>query len=211
MNCWQKQIDALRDGIASALPGVIVNRNLIDHHDLRREELLAGVITVLVENVKVRDDWCSYLRVLITGQIEVEQPSKKETMGEVVESAELALFARLRAFLRNSGGLPRIELDTVDFSAQSKLPYGWFVLRINYGPIAETAMTVDFDGHESVPSAMYPPSVLVTDLNGVDAQIDVKPHASRKEYQKWIDGDYSSSVPDTGFNLDYEVNNGKNA
>lgn len=210
MNCFQSKIDALRHGIAKAIPGVIVNRSLIDHCDLRRDELLAGVITILVESIRIRDDWCSSLRILITGQLEVEQPRDMETIGEVVELAELALFARLRAFLRNTGGLPRVELDTVEFSAQSKVPYGWFLLRINYGPIAETAMNLDLNGQESVPEMMYPPNVLVTNLASVNAHIDVKPHENAVEHEKWLEGDFANSTPEASFDVNYEVKNGKN-
>lgn len=72
MNCFQQYLDDLKAGIETAIPDVLVNRSLIDHTDLRRDELLQGVITILLERIVVRDDWSSSLRVLITGQLEVE-------------------------------------------------------------------------------------------------------------------------------------------
>lgn len=206
MNCFQQYLDDLKAGIETAIPDVLVNRSLIDHTDLRRDELLQGVITILLERIVVRDDWSSSLRVLITGQLEVEPADDPEQIGGLVEVAELALFSKLRAFLRNTGGLPHIELDFVEFSAQSKVPYGWFVLRINYGPLNEANMNEQGE----VPQDMYPPNVIVSDLKGVNALIDIEPHESRAEHEKWLNRDFSKSVPDAEMNIEYGVSDGRN-
>lgn len=201
MNCFQYHLDALKAGIEKAMPDVIVNRSLIDHTELRRDELLTGVITILMERINVQNDWTSSLRVLITGQLEVEPAAEQEQTGGLVEVAELALFSRLRAFLRNTGGLPHIDLEFVEFSAQSKVPYGWFVLRINYGPLNEASS-------DMLDEDIYPSNVIVSDLKGVNARIDIEPHEMRKEYEKWLDDDFSSSVPDAEVNIEYGVNDG---
>lgn len=201
MNCFQYHLDALKAGIEKAMPDVIVNRSLIDHTELRRDELLTGVITILMERINVQNDWTSSLRVLITGQLEVEPAAEQEQTGGLVEVAELALFSRLRAFLRNTGGLPHIELEFVEFSAQSKVPYGWFVLRINYGPLNEASS-------DMLDEDIYPSNVIVSDLKGVNARIDIEPHEMRKEHEKWLDDDFSSSVPDAEVNIEYGVNDG---
>lgn len=201
MNCFQYHLDALKAGIEKAMPDVIVNRSLIDHTELRRDELLTGVITILMERINVQNDWTSSLRVLITGQLEVEPAAEQEQTGGLVEVAELALFSRLRAFLRNTGGLPHIDLEFVEFSAQSKVPYGWFVLRINYGPLNEASS-------DMLDEEIYPSNVIVSDLKGVNARIDIEPHEMRKEHEKWLDDDFSSSVPDAEVNIEYGVNDG---
>lgn len=201
MNCFQYHLDALKAGIEKAMPDVIVNRSLIDHSELRRDELLTGVITILMERINVQNDWTSSLRVLITGQLEVEPAAEQEQTGGLVEVAELALFSRLRAFLRNTGGLPHIDLEFVEFSAQSKVPYGWFVLRINYGPLNEASS-------DMLDEDIYPSNVIVSDLKGVNARIDIEPHEMRKEHEKWLDDDFSSSVPDAEVNIEYGVNDG---
>lgn len=201
MNCFQYHLDALKAGIEKAMPDVIVNRSLIDHTELRRDELLTGVITILMERINVQNDWTSSLRVLITGQLEVEPAAEQEQTGGLVEVAELALFSRLRAFLRNTGGLPHIDLEFVEFSAQSKVPYGWFVLRINYGPLNEASS-------DMLDEDIYPSNVIVSDLKGVNARIDIEPHEMRKEHEKWLDDDFSSSVPDAEVNIEYGVNDG---
>lgn len=202
MNCFQYHLDALKAGIEKAMPDVIVNRSLIDHSELRRDELLTGVITILMERINVQNDWTSSLRVLITGQLEVEPAAEQEQTGGLVEVAELALFSRLRAFLRNTGGLPHIDLEFVEFSAQSKVPYGWFVLRINYGPLNEASSDMQDED-------IYPSNVIVSDLKGVNARIDIDPHEMRKEHEKWLDDDFSSSVPDAEVNIEYGVNDGR--
>ncbi|MCX8749254.1 hypothetical protein J3U75_07640 [Snodgrassella sp. B3088] len=201
MNCFQYHLDALKAGIEKAMPDVIVNRSLIDHTELRRDELLTGVITILMERINVQNDWTSSLRVLITGQLEVEPAAEQEQTGGLVEVAELALFSRLRAFLRNTGGLPHIDLEFVEFSAQSKVPYGWFVLRINYGPLNEASS-------DMLDEDIYPSNVIVSDMKGVNARIDIEPHEMRKEHEKWLDDDFSSSVPDAEVNIEYGVNDG---
>lgn len=205
MNIFQRHLDDLKTGLSAALPSVIVNRSLIDYANLRREELMQGVVTILLEKVKPSDDWTSMLQVLITGQVEVAQASDKDQTGEIVEAAELALFGHVRAFLRNTGGLPNITPQDVQFSAQSKVPFGWFLLRAEYGPIGEACMDWDF-GDGDVPDGMYPPNVVITDLNGVGAMIDVAPHDSAEEHEKWLVGDFSTSVPDA--DLTVELKNG---
>lgn len=207
MNIFQAEIDRLKSGIAEALPGVIVRGSLIDHESLRRDELQNGVITVLLERIENDGDWRSKLRLLITGQLEVPgRPGDVEeqaALGAVIEKAEIALYARLRAYLRNTGGLPHIEAREVQFSAQSKPPFGWFLLRADYGPLNEACLDWDFGGG-AVPEAMYPPQVeqAISTLSGVDVKIDIEPHESAVEHHKWADGDESTSQPDVKTNVE---------
>ena len=49
MNIFQAEIEQLKTALAAALPGVRVNGSLIEHEELRRDELLQGVVTVLLE------------------------------------------------------------------------------------------------------------------------------------------------------------------
>ena len=202
MNVFEHELGRLKDGIAAALPGVKVQRSLIDHAQLRREELLLGVVTVLLEKIKPANEWGSHLQVLITGQLEVMTSPKRDDVGEAVEMAEAALYARLRAFLRNTGGLPHIEVDEVLFSGQSKAPYGWFLLRAQYGLINEACS--DFVPIGEQPDGLYPPDVVVTDLSGVHINIDVEPHVDAAVHQQWVAGDYSNGQPEA--KMDLELN-----
>lgn len=201
MNIFQAELDELKNGIAEALPGVIVRGSLVDHENLRSEELRAGVVTVLLERIENDGDWRSTLRLLITGQLEVPgRPGDVEeqaSLGSVIERAEVALYAKLRAYLRNTGGLPHIEAREVQFSAQSKPPFGWFLLRADYGPLNEACLDWDFGG-DDVPEGMYPPQVeqVISRLSGVDVKIDIEPHENAAEHQKWVEGDESTSCPD---------------
>ena len=200
MNVFEHELSRLKDGIAAALPGVRVQRSLIDHAQLRRDELLVGVVTVLLEKIKPLNDWGSSLQVLITGQLEVKAAAKNDDTGELVEHAEAALYARLRAFLRNVGDLPHVEVDEVLFSGQSKAPYGWFLLRAQYGPINEAC--TDFVPSGNLPDGYYPPDVVVTDLNGMRIDIDVEPHETAAVHQQWVEGDYSNGKPEANMNLE---------
>lgn len=196
MNIFQAEIEQLKTALAAALPGVRVNGSLIEHEELRRDELLQGVVTVLLERIKPNDDWGSTLQLLITGQVEVIPAANPDNTGALVEAAELDLYARLRAWLRNSGGLPNLAVADVEFSAQSKVPFGWFLIRADYGGIDET------QGDDTADDGIYPPNVLVSDFNSMHIDIDVKPHETLAEHKKWLDGDYSSSQPEADLTVE---------
>ena len=199
------EMEKLKRAIAAGMPARFVSGSLIEHEELRRAELLQGVITVLLERIKNDDDWTSTLQVLITGQLEVELPVDKDGMGALVESAEINLYSELRSVLRQLGNLPGIEVEGVEFSAHSKAPFGWFLLRAQYGPINEACTDWDF-GDLPAPPNMYPPSVLITPLGGVDIKVDIEPHESAAVHQKWLLGEKKKKKPDMIFTV--ELNNG---
>lgn len=205
MNIISYEMEKLKRGIAAAMPARVVSHSLIDHAELRRDELLKGVVTVMLERIKSDDEWTAMLQVLITGQLEIEPPADKDTTGALVEAAESELYSELRAFLRNTGGLPAVEVQEVEFSAHSKAPFGWFVLRANYGPINE-ACTDWYDGDLDAPPNMYPPGVLVTPFAGAEIKIDVEPHESDAVHNKWLAGEQTAEQPDA--TLTVELNNG---
>lgn len=205
MNIIEHEMQKLKHGIAAAMPSRIVSGSLIDHAEWRREELLKGVITVMLERIKSDDEWTSTLQVLITGQLEIEPPADKDTMGALVETAEVSLYSELRAFLRNTGGLPAVDVQDVEFSAHSKAPFGWFLLRAQYGPINEACTDWDFGGSDAPPN-MYPPSVSVTKFAGADIKIDAEPHESDAVHNKWLNGEATAEQPDA--TLTVELNNG---
>ena len=197
------EMEKLKRAIAAGMPARFVSGSLIEHEELRRAELLQGVITVLLERIKNDDDWTSTLQVLITGQLEVELPVDKDGMGALVESAEINLYSELRSVLRQLGNLPGIEVEGVEFSAHSKAPFGWFLLRAQYGPINEACTDWSDD---DAPPGMYPPGVVVSPLGGVDIKVDIEPHESVAVHQKWLLGEPTAEKPDMNFTV--ELNNG---
>lgn len=205
MNIIEYEMQKLKRGIAAAMPARVVSESLIDHAELRREELIKGVITVMLERIKNDDDWTATLQVLITGQLEIDLPANKDTMGALVEAAEISLYSELRAFLRNTGGLPNIDVQDVEFSAHSKAPFGWFLLRAQYGPINEACTDWDFGDSETPPN-LYPPGVSVTKFGGADIKIDAEPHESDAVHNKWLNGETTAEQPDA--TLTVELNNG---
>lgn len=194
MNLYQSELSRLKQGIAAALPGIKVNESLIEHEFLRREELMAGVVTVLLEQIKPEDDWLSIFQLMITGQVEVEPESNTDDTGAKVEAAEIALFYRLRAYLRNTGDLPRVVVEDVQFSTQSKRPFGWFLIRARFGPINDACGGDD----------AYPPQMRITDLNRVNVNIDTDPHETGAEHKKWLEGDYSTSQPEATAQVEFK-------
>lgn len=206
MNIYEYEMKRLKHGIAAALPERVVSESLIDHAEWRREELLKGVVTVMLERIKSDGEWSSTLQVLITGQLEVELPENKDIMGARVESAEISLYSELRAFLRNTGGLPSVEVQDVEFSAHSKAPFGWFMLRAQYGPINEACMDWDFSDL-LVPPNMYPPTVLVTPFDGVDIKVDMEPHETDKTHEKWLTGERTDEQPEATIKMELQNGN----
>ncbi len=206
MNIISYEMEKLKRGIAAAMLARVVSHSLIDHAELRRDELLKGVVTVMLERIKSDDEWTAVLQVLITGQLEIEPPADKDTMGALVEAAEAELYSELRAFLRNTGGLPAVEVQEVEFSAHSKAPFGWFVLRANYGPINEACTDWD-SGDLAAPPNMYPPGVLVTPFGGADIKIDVEPHESDAVHNQWLAGEKTAEQPDATIKVEFKHGN----
>ena len=200
------EMEKLKRAIAAGMPARFVSGSLIEHEELRRAELLQGVITVLLERIKNDDDWTSTLQVLITGQLEVELPVDKDGMGALVESAEINLYSELRSVLRQLGNLPGIEVEGVEFSAHSKAPFGWFLLRAQYGPINEACTDWDF-GDLPAPPNMYPPGVLVTQFGGADIKIDVEPHESDAVHNQWLAGETTAEQPDATLKVEFKHGN----
>lgn len=206
MNIIEYEMKKLKHGIAEALPKRVVSESLIDHAEWRRPELLKGVVTVMLERIKNDDEWTSMLQVLITGQLEIELPDDKDTMGALVEAAEVELYSELRAFLRNTGGLPNVEVQDVEFSAHSKAPFGWFLMRAQYGPINEACTDWDF-GDLDAPPNMYPPGVLVTKFGGADIKIDAEPHETDEVHKKWLAGELTPEKPEATLTVEFKDGN----
>ncbi|MTD32408.1 hypothetical protein [Paludibacterium denitrificans] len=50
----------------------------------------------------------------------------------------------------------------------------------------------------------YPPTIHVGNLKAVNMDIDIPPHDSDAEHQKWLKGDYSTSQPELQIDQEFQ-------
>lgn len=194
MQSVHKTLTELRTRMAAALPHRIVKDDYVDFHERRREELLRGIVSVVLPEVEAIDDWACMAQVTIVGQIEVQTRDGQPSAGEL---AEQILAGEIRAFLRNTGGdLPHISVTRIGYSAQQEHPQHWCAFKCTMGPINEADDTLQ-DGQ------LYPPWVNPTLLAGIRINIDAEPYESKTEQDKWLAGDYSTSQPDATLTVEF--------
>lgn len=196
MNCIEHTLAELRKGLIKALPGRIISDDFINHSERNHEELVQGVVTVLLQSIQLQDDWVSSLKLTIIGQVLVPT---REGMPHDAEVAEQKLYHELRRYLRNARDLPAMSIDSVKFSAQIEHPFGWVVLDVLCGPVDESSI-------EKIgwPEEIYPPGIEVGELKEGHFDIDLEPHESDEEHQKWLQGDYSHSQPEAQIDMEFK-------
>ena len=197
MNVVEHTLKQLRIGLTNALPDRIVSEDFINHDQRNRDEIFQGIVTVLLKKIRPSDDWSSYLDLIIIGQIEVSQ---RDSHPHDAERAELKLYHELRRYLRNATGLPHISLEDVKFSAQIEHPFGWVAIDARCGPINEACI----EGIDD-PDEIFPPDVNVGALKTGHFDIDIRPHESDEEHQKWLKGDYSDSQPEAQIDVEFKT------
>ena len=104
MQSVHKVLVELRSRMTQALPNRVVADDYVDFAQRRRDELLKGVISVLLTDVKPQSEWTCMADVTVVGQIEVQTRDGHPSDGEL---AEQILAGEIRAFLRNPGVLFR--------------------------------------------------------------------------------------------------------
>ena len=201
-------LNELRRRMALAMPERIIGSNYVTHQERRRDELLAGVITVVLPEIEMSGDWSSAIKPMVVAQLEVDERSSTP---KDIEAAELKMAGQLRAFFRNPGAdMPHIDVRAIRLSAQQEFPMGWVAVDVVLGPIGETALAFDLNGQAagSEPIDLYPTPVNVSPLAGVMLNIDVSPHETVVEHTHWLADNYVTSHPDLKQEL--EFNNGTN-
>lgn len=123
-------MNALRAGLAAAMPARVVTRDLLSF-DLRSEaDLTAGVLTVLSSregryaNYRGREAQMGRLNVVVVGQLKLLESALPST----VEDAEFAFAEQVKAFLGGELPVPDVQLIETRFSGQMEAPYGWFAM-----------------------------------------------------------------------------------
>ena len=121
---------ALKAGLAAAMPGRVVTRDLLAF-DLRQEsDLVAGVLTVLASregryaNYRGREADLGRLNVVVVGQLKLPE----DALPSEVEDAEFEFAEQVKAFLAGALPVEAIDLQETRFSGQLEAPYGWFAM-----------------------------------------------------------------------------------
>ena len=129
-------LNALRDGLAAAMPTRVVTRDLLPF-DLRREaDLTAGVLSVVANvenryaNYRGREAQLGRLRVVVVGQIKLPEGAQPSA----VEDAEFAFAEAVKDFLGGVLPVTDVQLLETRFSGQLEAPYGWFAMEWEVWP-----------------------------------------------------------------------------
>lgn len=128
-----ERMEAIKAALATALPARTVTRNLKDFSDRTRDELTAGVFTLVslnegeYENHNGREAMDGKHRMLLVGQIQIAEDAEPSTL----EDAELAMVEDVKAFVRAlPQGLCTLVMKGFAQSAQAEAPYGWVTINL---------------------------------------------------------------------------------
>lgn len=127
-------LEALRVGLAAALPSRLVTRSFLPHARRSQDDLVKGVVTLINKGegdypkTMGREAQLGTLDVLLIGQLMVAgDPS-----GLQVEQAELALAEEIKAFMRGTmpAGVRDCTVNSFAQSGQLEVPCGWVVFEL---------------------------------------------------------------------------------
>lgn len=133
------RVNLIKSTLASMYPARTVTRSLKDFADRKKEELRAGVYTVIsmnegsYQNLPARMAMDGKHRILLVGQIEVDEKMNPDP--ESIEEAEFAMVEEIKAFARTLPvGLCGLEMRGFSQSGQIEYPYGWISVNLEVIP-----------------------------------------------------------------------------
>ena len=123
-------LEALKAGLAAAMPARVVTRDLLSFDQRQESDLLAGVLTVVTNregryaNYRGREAQMGRLNVVVVGQLKLAE----DALPSAVEDAEFAFVEQVKDFLAGILPVEAIDLLETRFSGQMEAPYGWFAM-----------------------------------------------------------------------------------
>lgn len=123
-------LEALKAGLAAAMPARVVTRDLLSFDQRQESDLLAGVLTVVTNregryaNYRGREAQMGRLNVVVVGQLKLAE----DALPSEVEDAEFAFVEQVKDFLAGILPVEAIDLLETRFSGQMEAPYGWFAM-----------------------------------------------------------------------------------
>jgi hypothetical protein len=176
--------------LQAAYPARKVTRSLKDFADRKREDIVAGVYTIVSDGLPSGDVYMQMMKFIVVCQIKLDE----KATGEEVENIELAMMREVRNLIQRKLQGPDMKVTRADQSAQLEVPYAWVSLHVECGPYDATEpLTVD----ETVGN--------LADFLTFKADIDVTDsHRSAEEHHKWVaePPNYSTSQPDAQMRVD---------
>ncbi len=134
----------LETALIAAAPTRVVTRTLKDFSDRRKEDLMAGVFTLVHRGQKDMRSYQEHLQVLLVGQVLVAEKAAAElkALPETVEEAELLMIDEIR---RWADGVQGAQVSLVGWSQSQQIeaPFGWVAVEIDIGPLDFSAFTLD--------------------------------------------------------------------
>jgi hypothetical protein len=180
----KKILESFKAAMASSYPARVVTRSLKDFADRKKQELEAGIYTIIADGLPAGEVYFQTMKFIVVGQIQLGE----KALGEQVEDAELLMIREIRNLIQRQLRGPELQIKQVDQSAQLEVPYGWVSVHIEAGPYDATEpLTED----EKIGN--------LTDFLTFKVAIDIgKPHQSASEHAKWASDppDHSTSKPD---------------
>lgn len=125
-------LEALRSGLAAAMPARQVSRRFRAMGELSAAALAAGDVAIVCRgekdfaNYNGREAQLGTLEVMLVGRLQVGDED-----GLAVEQAELALAGEVKAFVATRpwpAGIDDIRFLRVRQSGQLEAPFGWVVM-----------------------------------------------------------------------------------
>ena len=134
MGTPEQTLDALRTGLATALPTRIVRRDFRPLAQCKAADLVTGILTLVnrgernYANYLGREAQLGTLDVLLIGQLKVADTAAPLA----IEQAELALAEEVKGFLQAPApaGVTECLAQSFAQSGQLETPFGWVIFEL---------------------------------------------------------------------------------
>ena len=136
------RLDAIETALTAAMPGRVIQRELVHFDDHAPADISAGVIMIVstgesnYNNDLGMEAKEGTQQILLIGHIKLPE----ESTSQAVEDAEINFIEELKGAIRTGVNGMSIALKQVSHSAQLEKPYGWFVASIDAGPPNENTI-----------------------------------------------------------------------
>lgn len=125
------RMNLIKTTLAAKYPARVVTRSLLDFQFRKREELMAGVYSIVSEgegnyaNFNGREAMDGKHGILLVGQFELPETATNEQ----IEDAEFVMADEIKEFVRDlPSGLCSLVMKGFRQSRQVDHPYGWIAV-----------------------------------------------------------------------------------
>lgn len=123
-------LDQLKAALVAAAPTRVVTRTLKDFGDRKKDDLQAGIYTLVHRGQQDTKMYQEHLQALLVGQLLVGEKAAPET----VEEAELVMLDEIRRWADGVQGA-NVSIAKWSQSQQIEAPFGWVAVELDIGPL----------------------------------------------------------------------------